>query len=362
MYLRGAKLPGRGELVEQRLPEAPRPQHLRPHDRGRGLGLRDRAGGAPVRLPRGADQHADRDGHGALAGRDHRVRRPDLGRAVDARRRVGIHDLAPGGQRRDRVPPGPARRNARRGDPRPDHRRLRFARARGEPRRGHAGRGRRDHELRFPQHHLGRRADGLARTRAEAARARPRAAVGVPRTRRQPPEPRVRLGRARGYGGRMPDRRLDQARRSRAADARRALKRARRRGGGDRPAHGQADRVRHQRGDRRPRRLVVRVQLRLGQRRSVRRVHRAQPDRVRVRRRDHADLRRRVRRPDLHPGAVPVRARQVVRDQRQLVPAVRRRDPDHHADPEPGGSCRRVLQEDAQAPRGPPAGAAATCR
>ena len=28
MYLRGAKLPGRGELVEQRLPEAPRPQHL----------------------------------------------------------------------------------------------------------------------------------------------------------------------------------------------------------------------------------------------------------------------------------------------------------------------------------------------
>ena len=28
MYLRGAKLPGRGELVEKRLPEAPRPQHL----------------------------------------------------------------------------------------------------------------------------------------------------------------------------------------------------------------------------------------------------------------------------------------------------------------------------------------------
>jgi len=28
MYLRGAKLPGRGELVDKRLPEAPRPQHL----------------------------------------------------------------------------------------------------------------------------------------------------------------------------------------------------------------------------------------------------------------------------------------------------------------------------------------------
>jgi branched-chain amino acid transport system permease protein len=30
MYLRGARLPGRGELVEKRLPEAPRPQHLVP--------------------------------------------------------------------------------------------------------------------------------------------------------------------------------------------------------------------------------------------------------------------------------------------------------------------------------------------
>ena len=28
MFLRGARLPGRGELVEQRLPVAPRPQHL----------------------------------------------------------------------------------------------------------------------------------------------------------------------------------------------------------------------------------------------------------------------------------------------------------------------------------------------
>ena len=41
--------------------------------------------------------------------------------------------------------------------------------------------------------------------------------------------------------------------------------------------------------------------------------------------------------------------------QRQLVPAVRRRDPDHHPDPEPRGRRGRVLQADAQAPTGPSA-------
>ncbi len=131
---------------------------------------------------------------------------------------------------------------------------------------------------------------------------------------------------------------------TRAAHARGALQRARRCRGGDRPTRRQIRRVRDQLGDRRSRRRAVRVQLQLGQRRPIRSVHRAQPDRVRVRRRDHADLGRRVRRADLDPGAVPVRARQVVRHQRQLVPAVRRRDPDHHADPEPGGRRRRVLQ------------------
>ena len=142
---------------------------------------------------------------------------------------------------------------------------------------------------------------------------------------------------------------------ARPAHARGALQRARRRGVGDRPARRQIRRIRDQLGDRRSRRCAVRVQLQLGQRRPVRSVHRAEPDRVRIRRRDHADLGRGVRRADLDPGAVPVRARQVVRHQRQLVPAVRRRDPDHHADPEPRGRGRRVLQEDAQATRGPPA-------
>ena len=118
-------------------------------------------------------------------------------------------------------------------------------------------------------------------------------------------------------------------------------------------ARRQIRRVRDQLGDRRSRGGALRVQLQLGQRRPVRPVHRAQPDRLRLRGRDHADLRRRVRRPDLHPGAVPLRARQVVRDQRKLVPAVRRRDPDHHADPEPRGRGRSVLQALPQAPAGP---------
>ena len=45
--------------------------------------------------------------------------------------------------------------------------------------------------------------------------------------------------------------------------------------------------------------LAVRVQLRVGERRPVRRGDRAQPDRVRLRGRHHADLRRGVRRADL---------------------------------------------------------------
>ena len=88
---------------------------------------------------------------------------------------------------------------------------------------------------------------------------------------------------------------------------------------------------------------AVRVQLRLGQRRPVRRGHRAEPDRVRLRGRHHADLRRGVRRPDLGAGADPVRAGQLVRAERELVPAVRRRRPDLHPAAEPRGRGRRHL-------------------
>jgi branched-chain amino acid transport system permease protein len=109
-------------------------------------------------------------------------------------------------------------------------------------------------------------------------------------------------------------------------------------------------RVRHQRVHRGRRRGPVRLQLRLGQRRALQRGHRAQPDRVRLRRGDHAHLRRGVRGADLDRGSVPVRARQVAGDQRQLVSAVRWRDPDHHPDSESGRSRRGVLQANAQAP------------
>ena len=61
----------------------------------------------PVRLPPGAREHDDRDADRALAGRDHRLRRPDLGRAADAWPAcAGFVDLASGGQRRDRVSDG----------------------------------------------------------------------------------------------------------------------------------------------------------------------------------------------------------------------------------------------------------------
>ena len=49
-------------------------------------------------------------------------------------------------------------------------------------------------------------------------------------------------------------------------------------------------------------------------------------------------------------GLLPVRARQVVRPVRQLVPALRRRGPDLHADPESrGGGRRRSTSARAQA-------------
>ena len=84
--------------------------------------LRDRARRASVRLPGGADQHADRNGDGAVAGGDHRLRRPDLDPAADARRSGGVRDLSPGGQCRDRLSPRPRARRRRGTRARADHR------------------------------------------------------------------------------------------------------------------------------------------------------------------------------------------------------------------------------------------------
>ena len=87
LSLRGASLPSRGELVEKRLPSAPRPQRLARPARGAGDRRCRAADRAAVRLPAGADAVADRHGRVPVAGGDHRVRRPGLARPGHARRR-----------------------------------------------------------------------------------------------------------------------------------------------------------------------------------------------------------------------------------------------------------------------------------
>ena len=76
-------------------------------------------------------------------------------------------------------------------------RRVGAARARRQPRRRHARRRRRDRAVRLPEHDVGRRQLQLARARAEDLRLRPRPVRRVPRSRRQDPEPGLRLLRRR---------------------------------------------------------------------------------------------------------------------------------------------------------------------
>ena len=151
MFVRGTNLPTRGELVEQRLPLAPRAEQLwrtASISTTVAVVLADRAA---LRLPAGADHVAAGDDHVPLARRDHRLRRSDLGRPARARRHLGLHRLAPrgtitasasrwamliGAVRRDRV------RARRRG--------LRAARPRRQPRRRHARRRRGDRAVRLP--------------------------------------------------------------------------------------------------------------------------------------------------------------------------------------------------------------------
>ena len=152
---------------------------------------------------------------------------------------------------------------------------------------------------------------------------------------------------------RLRRRRLPAARQARPADARRPLQRARGGRRRDQPADRKAVRVHHRGLHRGRRRMPVRLQLRLGERRPVRRLHRAIADRVRLRGRHHAHLWRGVRGPDLRPGADPVRPPKVVRPGRELVPAGRRRPADLHAAAEPGRRGRRPLPPPAQAAAGP---------
>ncbi len=101
----------------------------------------------------------------------------------------------------------------------------------------------------------------------------------------------------------LPPRRLGAPWHPRPAHAGRPVERARRGGRRDRRPERQADRVRHQRAHRRRGGHAVRVQLRLGERRPLQRPAGAQPDRVRLRGGHHAGLRRGLRRADRRAGA-----------------------------------------------------------
>ena len=203
----------------------------------------------------------------------------------------------------------------------------RAARPRRQPRRRHARRRRRDRAVRLPEHDLGRRQLELAGAGAEDLRPRSRPVRIVPRPRREGAEPGVRLLRARRHARARLAGREPAPLGPRAADARRPLERARRGGRRDQRPQRQARGVRNRLLHRRNRRRAVRLQLQLGHGQPLLGADRAQPDRAGLRRRHHDGLGRGVRRPHLGRGAVPVRAREVVRDLGQLGPAVRRAPP-----------------------------------
>ncbi len=146
---------------------------------------------------------------------------------------------------------------------------------------------------------------------------------------------------------------LGHARRQRAplepgaADAGRPLQRARRGGGRDQRPQRQARGLRHRRLRRRDGRWALRLQLRLGQLHPLRGAGSARPDRVRLLRRHHhghgGDPRGRRR----GGGPLPARFRQVARPVGQLgVPGGRLR-PHHHTPRQPGGHRRHGLEEGA---------------
>ena len=258
--------------------------------------LCDRARRAAVRLPSGPDELADRDRDGPLSGGHHRLRRSDLGRPARPRRRRRLHRLASRRRRGDRLPAGAARGRRRSRAARARDRALCAARPRRGARRRHdRSRGRRL-QLRLRQPHLGRRRDRLTGPGPAPLRHQPRADRLVPRPRRQPPESRVRLGRARRSPPSRPPRGVGPPRHPGTADACRPLERASRSRGSDQRPERQDGGLRHQCADRRRRRSAVRVQLRIGERRPLQRAAGAQPDRVRLRGRHHARLRRRLRR------------------------------------------------------------------
>ena len=199
-----------------------------------------------------------------------------------------------------------------------------LARARGEPGRGHAGRCRGDRAVRVRQPQVGRRQHRLAGRAARAVRHPARLQRRVPRARRQGAQLGARLRVPGRRGGPVPARGQSAPQRARPADAVGAGQRAGRRGRGHQ---------RHQRQDRGVRDLVVhrrhggvdvRLQLRLGQRRPVRHPDRPRVRRLRLHRRDHDGVGRRGRRARRHRGADPVHDRGGAQHLRQLDPLGRR--------------------------------------
>ena len=76
------------------LPEVPRPEHLLEIAAPVAVVARGRAGRPALRLPPGEVNTMIGDRAGALAGRDHRLRRAGLGRPAEPGRRHGLRDLA----------------------------------------------------------------------------------------------------------------------------------------------------------------------------------------------------------------------------------------------------------------------------
>ena len=113
MFWRGGKLPGRGDLVEQRLPEVPKATNIGRWALIAARGRRRRAHGVPLRPASGAHDVDDRRGPRAVARRHHRLRRPGVGRAARPVGRVRVRHVASHGEGRARLPARADHRRAR---------------------------------------------------------------------------------------------------------------------------------------------------------------------------------------------------------------------------------------------------------
>ena len=234
---------------------------------------------------------------------------------LEPRRGLGLHRVAPRGRRRHRLPAGAAGGRRAGGAARRARRPSRRCACAAWPRGGDARCRGGDRQTSGSSNPTWGGGDtGSPVPEPHLFGARPRAALGVPRPRRRAAQPGVRLARAGGDRRSVPVRRVAAAAGLRPADA----------GGRDRTS------APH----RRPRVDVRTVKLvafaisafiagiagalyayNFGSvsAEPVRGADRARLDRVRLRRRDHAGVRRRVRRADLDRGDRPARHGQVAR-------------------------------------------------